>query len=64
MKKSKYSEGQIVTIPKEAEAGVSVEDLSRLAAKGHCRDHEILRPRENAPSHRPGGLREDDMYST
>ena len=29
MKKSKYSESQIVQILKEAEAGVSVEDLSR-----------------------------------
>jgi putative transposase len=29
MKKSKYSESQIVTILKEAEAGVSLEDLVR-----------------------------------
>jgi putative transposase len=29
MKKSKYSESQIVNILKEAEAGVSVEELSR-----------------------------------
>jgi len=29
MKKSKFSESQIVTILKEAEAGVSVEELSR-----------------------------------
>jgi putative transposase len=29
MKKSKYSEGQIVNILKEAEAGVSLEDLIR-----------------------------------
>ena len=29
MKKSKFSESQIVTILKEAEAGVSLEELSR-----------------------------------
>ncbi len=29
MKKSKYSESQIVNILKEAEAGVSLEELSR-----------------------------------
>jgi len=29
MKKSKFSEGQIVTILKEAKAGVSLEDLVR-----------------------------------
>jgi len=29
MKKSKYSESQIVNILKEAEAGVSLEDLTR-----------------------------------
>ena len=29
MKKSRYSENQIITILKEAEAGVSLQDLSR-----------------------------------
>jgi len=34
MRKSKFSESQIVTIPKEAESGIPVADLLRRHAVG------------------------------